>query len=103
MGNTITTIMGAKVEILSKLGEGGQGIVYKVNYNGQPKALKMYKPGVIKYQCKSAKQRISLAVRCIAEKNDGKRPCLWLCDGSPAAGVSRFEPVFKRNGPLCVI
>jgi DNA-binding helix-hairpin-helix protein with protein kinase domain len=28
--------------VLEKLGEGGQGTVYKVDYNGEPKALKWY-------------------------------------------------------------
>ena len=29
-------------EVIQKLGEGGQGVVYKVNYNGKPLALKWY-------------------------------------------------------------
>lgn len=33
----------AEVKILSKLGEGGQGWVYKVEYQGKPMALKWYK------------------------------------------------------------
>ncbi len=36
------------VEIVRKLGEGGQGYVYVVNYNGKPMALKWYKKGVLK-------------------------------------------------------
>lgn len=39
---------GGSVEILAKLGEGGQGYVYKVNFNGEEKALKWYKANSIK-------------------------------------------------------
>jgi predicted Ser/Thr protein kinase len=31
-----------KVIVDKKLGEGGQGAVYHVNYDGKPKALKWY-------------------------------------------------------------
>ena len=34
------------IEIIKKLGEGGQGTVYRVNYLGQEKALKWYKKNV---------------------------------------------------------
>ena len=43
-GQTLKTIYGRTVQIDSLLGEGGQGYVYKVIYNGKPKALKWYKP-----------------------------------------------------------
>ena len=33
---------GGELEVIQKLGEGGQGIVYKVNYNGKQLALKWY-------------------------------------------------------------
>ena len=36
------------IEILDKLGEGGQGYVYKVSHNGRQLALKWYKKGVLK-------------------------------------------------------
>ena len=36
------------VTIISKLGEGGQGYVYKVDYRGKQMALKWYKKGVFK-------------------------------------------------------
>lgn len=41
-GQKIKTISGGELEVVQKLGEGGQGVVYKVNYNGRPLALKWY-------------------------------------------------------------
>lgn len=41
-GQMIRTASGGQCEIIQKLGEGGQGVVYKVNYNGRPMALKWY-------------------------------------------------------------
>ena len=41
-GQKIKTVSGGELEIIQKLGEGGQGIVYKVNYNGKKLALKWY-------------------------------------------------------------
>jgi serine/threonine protein kinase len=41
-GHTIQTKDFKKVVVGLKLGEGGQGAVYKVDYNGVPKALKWY-------------------------------------------------------------
>lgn len=43
-GTELTSLYNAKIIIDSKLGEGGQGYVYKISYNGEPKALKIYKP-----------------------------------------------------------
>lgn len=41
-GQRIKTVSGDELEVIQKLGEGGQGVVYKVNYNGKPLALKWY-------------------------------------------------------------
>ena len=41
-GQRIKTVSGGVLEVIQKLGEGGQGVVYKVNYNGKPLALKWY-------------------------------------------------------------
>ena len=41
-GQKIQTVSGDELEIIQKLGEGGQGIVYKVNYRGNELALKWY-------------------------------------------------------------
>jgi len=41
-GYTIQTKNFIKISIGDKLGEGGQGAVYRVDYNGKPKALKWY-------------------------------------------------------------
>lgn len=47
-GDILQTEKGVSVKIDSLLGEGGQGKIYRVTYNGQPKALKMYKPESVK-------------------------------------------------------
>ena len=47
-GATLKTETGATVVVDRLLGEGGQGRVYKVKYNGRPKALKMYIPEKVK-------------------------------------------------------
>lgn len=41
-GQKIKTVSGGTLEVIQKLGEGGQGIVYKVKYNGKELALKWY-------------------------------------------------------------
>lgn len=43
-GTRIPTLDGDALEIIQKLGDGGQGIVYKVRYNGEELALKWYFP-----------------------------------------------------------
>ncbi|MDR1149040.1 MAG: protein kinase [Spirochaetaceae bacterium] len=44
---SIKTKYGRTVTVLEKLGEGGQGAVYKVDYDGKPKALKWYHRGYV--------------------------------------------------------
>lgn len=41
-GQRIRTASGGELEVIQKLGEGGQGVVYRVNYNGKQLALKWY-------------------------------------------------------------
>ena len=41
-GQKIRTASGGELEVIQKLGEGGQGVVYKVNYAGKELALKWY-------------------------------------------------------------
>lgn len=41
-GQRIKVASGGELEIIQKLGEGGQGVVYKVIYNGKEFALKWY-------------------------------------------------------------
>ncbi|MDR0652204.1 MAG: serine/threonine-protein kinase [Synergistaceae bacterium] len=43
-GHRIKVVSGSELEVVNKLGEGGQGIVYRVNYNGKEFALKWYFP-----------------------------------------------------------
>lgn len=43
-GKVLKTNFGAPIEIIKHLGEGGQGDVYRVKYEGKDKALKWYKP-----------------------------------------------------------
>ena len=45
-GTEIRSLNNARIIIEKKLGEGGQGIVYKITHNGKAKALKVYKQGV---------------------------------------------------------
>jgi len=52
MGTIIKTQKGKTIKICEKLGEGGQGIVYKVSYNGKPMAFKWYHSNIIKYSSK---------------------------------------------------
>ncbi len=41
-GQRIRVVSGGELEVIQKLGEGGQGVVYKVRYNGKDLALKWY-------------------------------------------------------------
>ena len=41
-GDKLRLLNGDTVTVLSKLGEGGQGCVYSVDYNGKQFALKWY-------------------------------------------------------------
>lgn len=41
-GQRIKVVSGGELEVIQKLGEGGQGVVYKVSYNGKELALKWY-------------------------------------------------------------
>ena len=45
VGTLIETTSGSKVKILQFIGAGGQGQVYMVEYKGEKKALKWYRPG----------------------------------------------------------
>jgi DNA-binding helix-hairpin-helix protein with protein kinase domain len=47
-GTKIKLANGGEIELVAKLGDGGQGIVYKVNYAGGEYALKWYKPAYLK-------------------------------------------------------
>ena len=47
-GDKIQLTNGGQVTVKSKIGEGGQGSVYKVTYNGKEYALKWYLPSYIK-------------------------------------------------------
>lgn len=47
-GAILKSVNGATIRVEKLLGDGGQGYVYKVSYNGKPKALKWYKPEKVK-------------------------------------------------------
>lgn len=51
-GTTIKTTYGEEWTIQDKLGEGGQGYVYRIEKNGVKKALKWYKPRAINEEFK---------------------------------------------------
>ena len=44
--STVKTILGESVQVINKLGQGGTGIVYEVNWRGGNYALKWYHKGV---------------------------------------------------------
>ena len=46
MGTRLRTRFGKELRVVEQLGDGGQGIVYKVMYDGKPMALKWYRPNV---------------------------------------------------------
>ncbi|MBQ8201865.1 MAG: hypothetical protein IJZ74_08865 [Clostridia bacterium] len=46
-GTQITSVLKCPITIQQRLGGGGQGVVYKIMYNGEEKALKVYKPGAL--------------------------------------------------------
>ena len=48
IGDVLKTEKGLSVSVDELLGEGGQGKVYKVTYDGKQKVLKMYKPESVK-------------------------------------------------------
>ncbi len=45
-GARLRTKFGKEVVVVDRLGDGGQGVVYKVLYDGQEKALKWYRPDI---------------------------------------------------------
>lgn len=47
-GTKLPTLYNAEVVVERLLGEGGQGYVYQVTYNGTPKAVKIYKPAALR-------------------------------------------------------
>lgn len=47
-GTKIKLTNGGTVTVRSKIGEGGQGSVYKVDYDGKDYALKWYLPTYLK-------------------------------------------------------
>ena len=51
-GTILQTIAGKTIKVQEKLGEGGQGAVYKVLYKGKQKALKWYHQNTLKNPAK---------------------------------------------------
>lgn len=47
-GTRFRSLYRADIEIVDYLGQGGQGFVYRILYNGEPKALKIYKPAALR-------------------------------------------------------
>ncbi len=57
-GFTIRTVHGRTVTIERYLGDGGQGTVYRVDYDGEPKALKWYKKAGLGSDPKAFRQNL---------------------------------------------
>ena len=47
-GQILKTVSGVRIKVESFIAEGGQGEVYRVDYNGEKKALKWYKPEALR-------------------------------------------------------
>lgn len=80
-GTKLKSLYKADIVVDKKLGEGGQGYVYKITYNGEPKALKIYKPSALRAP-KSFYQNLKNNV-------ERKAPCdrfLWPIDILPWDG-----------------
>ena len=45
-GQRIRVASGGELEVIQKLGEGGQGVVYKVNYNGKAQCGKRIRQSI---------------------------------------------------------
>lgn len=78
VGTKIRTISGKVIEIVKKLGEGGQGVVYYVKYDGQPKALKWYKTTFIKNA--KAPNKFYDNIKRNIEKGAPSKEFLWPLD-----------------------
>ena len=82
-GTHFKSAFGADIEIVRLLGEGGQGFVYEIKYNGAPKALKLYKPVALKDP-----QAFYKNLKANIEKGSPSEAFLWPQDVLPANGNS---------------
>lgn len=76
VGFTISTKYGINVVVESLLGEGGQGLVYKVNYGGESKALKWYKKSTFGGDSKKLRDLIEKNI----DKGSPSKEFLWPKD-----------------------
>ena len=94
-GKVLRTNFGSPITIDSYIAGGGQGDVYKVTYDGKKKALKWYKPGVLKdpnafYENleKNAKKGSPDKAFFMAGGSYGKdRGVIWICYGFETGGL----------------
>ena len=78
IGDKIKIKNGGEAKILSEFGAGGQGRVFKVEYNGKQYALKWYHPGVFKDKAVAFYMNLQNNIRAVPVlvKNDEFMACL---------------------------
>lgn len=77
-GTKLTTISGRTIEVVKKLGEGGQGIVYLVNYEKQQMALKWYKNSFLDNA--PSKEKFYENIKANVVRKSPSREFLWPLD-----------------------
>ena len=101
-GFKVKTLLGRVVTVNKHLGEGGQGDVYAVDYNGKPMALKWYKPNGMGKNPKAFYDNIKNNVM----RGSPSEEFLWPLDitewkdgyGTPCRRRRRAAPAFARYG-----
>lgn len=77
LNSTVRTNGGEEITVQETLGEGGQGIVYKVLYNGKPCALKWYSRGVASDGSVETTSRFYENIQRNIEKGSPEKTFLW--------------------------
>lgn len=88
-GQKIRVASGGELEVVDKLGEGGQGIVYRVVYNGKELALKWYFGNKFKSGEKDNSEKFYQNIQNNIKKGAPTEAFLW-----PLELTERFEGSF---------